>query len=337
SGIHIDCKGTWAAALNCQVDRLAATPASANKPAAYIEQAYQELFQRGHRVLLSGIGGDEVLGGVPTPFPELEDLLASLRLRSFLRQVQKWAAASRKPALHLVSGTIRGFLPRYITRDKMQTAFPWLNPEFQKRNAAVLGTGQERIRFGRQRPSFQENLDTLAGLQRQLGSQPLPRSPAFEKRYPYLDRDLLEFLFAVPREQIVRPGDRRSLMRRALTGLVPHEVLYQKRKASAVRGPIQAVASVATKMLRSKPLLIASMGFVIPEELNRAVEELHTGESTQIVPLIRVIALEGWLRNLCHHGVIPEPANGLKQTVSARILERRPMRVRFYDFSAERK
>ena len=31
---------------------------------------------KGYRVLLSGIGGDELLGGLPTPYPELADLLA---------------------------------------------------------------------------------------------------------------------------------------------------------------------------------------------------------------------------------------------------------------------
>ena len=30
-----------------------------------------------YRVILSGVGGDELLGGVPTPLPELGDLLVS--------------------------------------------------------------------------------------------------------------------------------------------------------------------------------------------------------------------------------------------------------------------
>ena len=33
----------------------------------------------------------------------------------------------------------------------------------------------------------------------------LPFEPPYEKRYPYLDRSLLEFMFAIPREQLVRP------------------------------------------------------------------------------------------------------------------------------------
>lgn len=36
---------------------------------------------RNYRVILSGIGGDELLGGVPTPMPELADLIVSCRFR----------------------------------------------------------------------------------------------------------------------------------------------------------------------------------------------------------------------------------------------------------------
>ena len=49
-------------------------------------------------------------------------------------------------------------------------------------------------------------------------------------RYPYYDRDFLEFMYAIPREQIVRVGQRRSLMKRALVGIVPDEILNRKKK-----------------------------------------------------------------------------------------------------------
>jgi asparagine synthase (glutamine-hydrolysing) len=53
----------------------------------------------------------------------------------------------------------------------------------------------------------------------------------YEYRYPYLDRDLVDFLFRVPREELLQPGRRRLLMRRALKGIVPEEVLERRRKA----------------------------------------------------------------------------------------------------------
>lgn len=262
---------------------------------------------RGCRVLLSGLGGDEVLGGVPIPFPELEDLLAGFHLRAFVRQLLKWSALMRRPALALVGGTLARFLPKYSSQAAGAYQVFWLDPEFRRRNAGVLEAERQRIRFWGERPSFQENLDTLRTLQRQLAAQPLTQEPAYEKRYPYLDRDLLEFVFAVPREQILRPGERRCLVRRSLAGIVPPEVLFQKRKAAALRGPVRAVIAAVDRILGSgEPLEVTRRGFIVAEQVTQALASLKSGESIQIVPLIRLVALEGWLRNLCRHGVISE-------------------------------
>ena len=65
----------------------------------------------GHRVVLSGIGGDEVLGGVPTAIPELADLLVPASCSSIHASSGCWAVATRRPAVHLLSQTVSGFLP----------------------------------------------------------------------------------------------------------------------------------------------------------------------------------------------------------------------------------
>lgn len=57
-------------------------------------------------------------------------------------------------------------------------------------------------------------------------------SNCYEARYPYLDRRLCGFLFSIPREQILRSMQRRSLMRQALVGIVPSEILQRKQSIS---------------------------------------------------------------------------------------------------------
>ena len=71
----------------------------------------------------------------------------------------------------------------------------------------------------------------LEALRRQLACDALSSEPPYEKRYPYLDRALLEFMYAIPREQLVRPGQRRSLMRRALVGIVPDRTPEQETQS----------------------------------------------------------------------------------------------------------
>ena len=172
--------------------------------------------------MLSGIAGDEVMGGVPTPAPELEDLLARARFREFAHQLKLWALELRKPWIHLFWEAARDFLPLALVGvpEHCRPA-PWLQPSFVKRYRAALMGYPSRTKLFGPLPTFQACIATLNVLQKQLARTALPFAPTYERRYPFLDRDLLEFLFAIPREQLVRPHQRRSLMRRALAGIVP--------------------------------------------------------------------------------------------------------------------
>ena len=133
------------------------------------------------------------------------------------------------------------FLPALVGVPKYMRPAPWLQSHFVKRHWRALTGYPSRTKLLGPLPSFQSNVGTLEGLQRQLACTALPFGPPFEKRYPYLDRSLLEFMFAIPREQLVRPTQRRSLMRRALVGIVPDEILNRKRKAFVARSPMVAI------------------------------------------------------------------------------------------------
>ena len=70
------------------------------------------------RAILSGIGGDEVLGGVPTPLPELANSLVQLDLLRLIRQGLSWSIANRTPLLHLLSRISSGTMFRSARRIK---------------------------------------------------------------------------------------------------------------------------------------------------------------------------------------------------------------------------
>ena len=61
--------------------------------------------------MLSGIGGDEVMGGVPVPTPEVQDLIARARLRSLAHQLKAWALEKENPGFILFFEAARGFFP----------------------------------------------------------------------------------------------------------------------------------------------------------------------------------------------------------------------------------
>jgi asparagine synthase (glutamine-hydrolysing) len=251
----------------------------------------------GNRVLLSGIGGDEVAGGVPTPIPELQDLLVSGNAVKLGEQLYAWALTKRKPWIMLFLETVRGFFPPTLVGVPRHLHAPaWLEANFVRRQRAALAGYPRRQRLFAPRPSFQENISTLDALRRQLTCSPPSSNPCCEKRYPYLDRGLLEFLYAIPREQLVRPGQRRSLMRRALAGIVPQELLNRKRKAFVVRSPMKAIARESAYLIEiGRHMLASSMGIVDQNAFCQAIQLACQRKELPVVAMIRTLAMEHWL------------------------------------------
>jgi asparagine synthase (glutamine-hydrolysing) len=264
------------------------------------------LASQGNRVVLSGIGGDEVMGGVPTPTPELQDLLARAQFQMLAHQLKVWAVQKRKPWFHLFFEAARGFFPPALVGvPKYMRPVPWLHSNFVRRHREALTGYPSRTKLSGGLPSFQTNVGTIDGLRRQLACTALPFELHYEKRYPYLDRGLLEFMFAIPREQLVRPTRRRSLMRRALVGIVPDEILNRKGKAFVARAPLVAISNDWANLAETTQDMISSaLGIVDSECLLAALHKGRRGEEVPAVSLMRTLCIERWLRDLRKLGIV---------------------------------
>jgi asparagine synthase (glutamine-hydrolysing) len=267
------------------------TPGFRNSRGPGPSQFLECVHSQGNRVVLTGIGGDEVLGGVTAPILELADLLRELRFRSFARQAIRWALVFKKPFFSLVVGAISAFLP---SQAKPQGTALWL-----RGSALESGSHDTRFRILGPRPSFQANLATLEGSRNQLALATPSAEPLCEFRYPYLDRDLLEFLYAVPRGQIERPGERRSLMRRALRGLLPPEIINRKRKARIARTP---VTSLSAEWPELEPwthnMISAELGLVDESHFAEVLKKARQGLPVPLSGIVRTLQVEFWLRQL---------------------------------------
>ena len=113
SGTHIDVGPESFDRKEPTRNRFRMIPTSPYARSSAADSLRQLLSGGGYRVVLSGLGGDELLGGVPTPVPELADLLVGLDAASIPpRNPFDWALAKRKPILTLWSSVLRQFLPR---------------------------------------------------------------------------------------------------------------------------------------------------------------------------------------------------------------------------------
>jgi asparagine synthase (glutamine-hydrolysing) len=310
TGCHIDVASARASSFGFESDRFRATPASSVGPPEVTRQLQACVMSQGNRVVLSGIGGDEFTGGLPTPAPELADLLARGHLRTLAHQLKLWALDKRKPWFHLLGETVRRFLPPgFASVPELRRPAPWLAADFVKRHLAALTGYEPRLKLFGPLPSFQEHLSTLDALRRQLSCTTVPSEPLLEKRYPYLDRDLLAFLCAIPREQLVRPGQRRSLTRRALAGIVPDALLNRKRKAFVARSPRLAISEQWESLAEmGRQMVTAPLGFVASNTFREAMDKARTGQEVLIVPLLRTIEIECWIRDLGRQGILERRA-----------------------------
>lgn len=253
---------------------------------------------RNFRSVLSGLGGDELLGGVPTPYPELADLMVKGHLLTFSTNGIDWCLANRMPLLHLLLGTLRFTWGLYVTgRSKPTMIPPWLSEALQRRSAKgrreemILGRSNHRL------PSRINNEYLWLSVQETLPTRLVSSEERFEFRYPYLDRDLVEFIFSIPRRQIVEPGRRRSLMRRALRNVVPCEILERRRKAYIIRGPINLIRRERDWIAdRFRSSHCVEVGLVDPSHLSDALDSIAIESDPKWLPyLMRLIDFELWL------------------------------------------
>jgi len=294
-------------------DSLAAIPVTTRRPSSKLfEQAVAHMRSQGHRVTLSGIGGEEATGGgVPTPTPELQNLLARARFVTLARQLNAWAAKMRKPRLPLLWKAIRGFSPLVILdiREYVKPAAPWFHPGFVRRNRATLRGCPSRLKLFGSLPSFQEHIHALDDMRRFLAYVGLYSEVLREVRYPYFDREMLEFAYAVPQEQLVGVGQRRSLMKRSLVGIVPDRLLQRKRRAHPPQRPRKDNSTDWPSLVEmGKHIVSGSIGIVDQDQFLRALQKARCNEEVPVGSLKRTLFLESWLRHLTMQGVVKNSA-----------------------------
>jgi len=299
TGHHINIGPEQGVPAEIALSRFHAVPTSTYARSSAAQTFDRIVSENGYRVVLSGVGGDEMVGGVPTPVPELADLLARLRGLQFLRQSFHWALAKKKPIIALWQSTVQSFLPWFAQNaSPINRTWTWLASEFQMRNGEHLGFRQSRFHLLGELPSLQANTVALDVLSRQISCVPASAPSVYEWRYPFLDRELVTFCSSIPREQLVRPHQRRSLMRRALAGIVPSEILERKRKAYVSRGLVKVLAAEWQRLKRRGTLRGEEIGIFVSCSLDAAVKQAEQGNDVPIIPLLRTLALEQWLRDL---------------------------------------
>jgi len=205
---------------------------------------------------------------------------------------------------------VRGFLVPSLSgmADPIDSASPWFHPGFVSRNRAALLRYPTRTKLFGPLPSIQNQLNGLEYERRLLASFGTAEVPLLlrEVRYPFMDRDLREFACAIPWQQLVRIGQRRSLLRRALRGIVPEEILKRRNKGFIPPDMEKEAPTEPPRMFEigGQALISDSIGIIDARRFFDALQKARRNEEISMGSLTPTLTLEAWLRHLSAQGVL---------------------------------
>jgi asparagine synthase (glutamine-hydrolysing) len=256
----------------------------------------------GYRSILSGIGGDEFAGGNPNPAAEVADLLAAGKISSAASRAVAWCLANRMSLVELL-GQSAAFIRNHMTFshiDTTVTSIPWLTTVARQYcQTAIRELPLAPCKPFQVRPNVADACETWWYTLRTQPHLKPSEIYRYEYRYPFLDRDLIEFLLQLPSEQLSRPGRRRFVMRRALKGIVPEEILERRRKAFLLASPLNHIRESAPRLsqLIAESLLIEG-GYVDKTAIQKAIDDTVRGQDLRWWGLLfRFAGLETWLQH----------------------------------------
>jgi asparagine synthase (glutamine-hydrolysing) len=310
-GIHIDGSGLGSSAAPLECCEFCALPGALGVRQKIGDERADAVRGGGYRVMLSGIGGDEFLGGVPDPRPHLADLIVQFKLLILARQLMAWSLVKRRPWLQLLWQSAIQMLPaslgQYLVKEAKVES--WIRKDFAKRTKLAIRQQGVEEHFGLWLPTRRSCIGGVLLMASKLAKYTPPVSALEEVRYPYLDQNLIEFILSIPASQLLRPGERRSLMRRSLAGIVPKEILSRRTKQFGARTPALVLEKHWDELRNIYETSLSSrLGYIDEDRFLKVIFDARAGKTVPLVRVLWTLSLEYWLRDMAGRGLLDAPA-----------------------------
>jgi hypothetical protein len=125
--------------------------------------------------------------------------------------------------------------------------------------------------------------------------------------YPFVHRPLVEFVMAIPGEELSAPGEMRSLMRRAFEGLLPPRVAARRSKGYYPPAVMRALRPLAESARPVDRLEVVQRGWLDPRRLDAAIRIVIDGGAVTGGEVRRALHLEQWLTSRDRRGPAEMP------------------------------
>ena len=258
----------------------------------------------GSRVLLMGLGGDELF----TEAGVLQDLARHGRFLALARETLRRRPYTATSGLGLLERALRGAAPAWARR-AFRAVLPrrpppppaWLGPALRPLWPPPLPPRPDPL------PSrVQADVAALLSGDLLQSAEVVELAAAragLQLRLPFLDWPLVEWVHSIPWDRRLPRGLMKRLLREAMTGLWPESLA--RRRQVALAGDY-----LAWSVRRALPLLSPTITgsrweakeFILQEEANRLLVSLGRTKSVGIwrtyMDLWDIVSLETWLRGL---------------------------------------
>ena len=247
----------------------------------------RRVLRGGGAVVLSGRLGDAVMGCQPDNSVAVVEDFARGALVTALGKLRRWSRATRKPFIEIAS--------RLLIEDRTaggDTGTALLTPRLR----ALLSSTAHRHDVGHVRRSKRALARMVLGYSAG-GRLEVPHYPSgITYAYPFSHRPLVEFMLAIPGEELSAPGLTRALMRRAFGGIVPPRILGRISKGYYPPAAFRAARRLAALLPPAAELEVVERGWIDPDRLATALRTLADGGGETGGDIHCVLRLEGWLQ-----------------------------------------
>ena len=267
-------------------------------------------------VLLSGQGADEIYGGYPWHLAEYISGLYSAvpssirhgvsrfadgiirdaqagRLAQTKRRIKKFAANG----LQDHSSRVIGFVSHLRQQEIEDLLVDDLAESYRHQQVAafhhsVLEEAAEHPRLHR---SLMMDMHTLLPDMNLMYTDKLSMAHSIEARVPFLDNDVVDHAFSIPVQEKVKNLKRKRVLKKAMEGLVPHEVIYRKKAGfgSPIRSWLQKDLRPMTDDLLSEER-VKARGFFKPATVARFKDDFYSGRVDRSQGIFSMLCFELW-------------------------------------------
>jgi asparagine synthase (glutamine-hydrolysing) len=236
-------------------------------------------------LVLSGRLGDAVMGCQPDNSAAVLDDFGRGRVLAALSNMHAWSRSTRKPFLEIAW---RLLAP---SAQPAGDGFDLLTAKLR-----AIASDATPGPSGGIRPSKRELARMVLGYSLRARLD-VPYQPAgVIYTYPFSHRPLVEFMFAIPGEELSAPGETRSLMRRAFAGFVPARILRRISKGYYPPAAFRAARQMAVALMPVEGLEVVQRDWIDPKRLTEAVRVLMDGGGATGGDIHGVLRLERWLK-----------------------------------------